>query len=334
MTGNSDFRMKRRKAWTYREEIAPPLSDLFRRGEASSAAYRYWIADNLQNAFDIALHFAVKAMPVNACSALGARIGRFAVPRWHAKARERAEANLRELRPDLSGPERLRFLEQVAANQGRVMLEFSVVNRMARDESRVTLHGLDHLAAAKEAGAAIFVGTHLGNWELSFPLLVRCGIVPNLVYDPPKQRGRAWIARTSRKRAGVKLTPPGRAAVFPLVKGLKAGEPALIFCDEGFKGWIRGPLLGRNPHLEGNLAVAVRLAHLTGATICPFSLVRRGQSTSFDMTFLPLIEFDEAERTNENLPAHIRTLNDSIEPTIRANLDQWYFLDHRLPPKG
>lgn len=292
---------------------------------------RYWLCDNLGNAGDLVMHYGMKLIPMDACSAIGARLGRHTFPRWRQMAVTRAKANLQMLRPDLDSASREVMLDRNWANQGRLMTEFSIVNRVAEREGRVSCRGLQHVRDAARAGGVILVGLHLGNWEVSARIFARHGIRPLVVYAPPRGRARHWIARRVRSQGGFRLLPPGKDAVRPLMKGLKAGEPALIFCDEGFRGVIRGPLFGRPPHLKGNLALAVRLAHLTGAPILPFYVLREGEALRFSFTALPLMRFEpDAEDVLRGLLTDISRLNAVIEPIVRAHVEQWYFLDNRL----
>jgi len=316
----------KRSAWVYSAPAAPPLADLFASADRRRAAFRYHVTDNIQNLLDLAVHFGLKALPARVCSAAGARLGAFVMPRWHKSAVKKAQKNLERLLPDATEEERDRILKRNWQNQGRIMTEFSIVGRLAR---RVVWHNLNYFTEAHAKGPVIMVGMHLGNWEIYAPKLVELGLNPSANYTPPAGRARAWIAERVRRKLGYGLMPPGKEGIRPALKILKEGGAISVFCDEGFAGKIRGPFFDRPAHLEGNLAVVVRLARLTQATICPGYILRK-EGAHFEAFALPPITLPPENKPGERLIDDVLLLNSVIEPVVRAHLDQWYFLDNAL----
>ncbi|MBP1858595.1 lysophospholipid acyltransferase family protein [Rhizobium herbae] len=319
----------KRQAWVYERPPSPPILDLFAGAERRKAAFRYHIRGNIQNTLDLAVHFGLKALPTDMCSGIGAWLGTFAIPRWHQGAVKKARKNLTRLLPDATEEEREAILRRNWQNQGRVMTEFSIIGRLAKPSRRVVWHNLERIIEAKKKGPVIMVGLHLGNWEILGPKLVELGFEPSANYTPPTGRARAWIADRLRVKLGYRLMPPGKDGIRPAIKILKNGGVISIFCDEGFAGKIRGPLLGRAPHLEGNLAIVVRLARMTGATICPGYILRK-EGANFEAFALPSIVLPTEGASGDRLIDDIVLLNSVIEPVIRKHLDQWYFLDNAL----
>lgn len=324
--GNAKSGPAKRSAWVYRAPAAPPLSDLFKGAERRRAAFRYHVTGNLKNLLDLAVHFGLKAVPASLCSAAGARLGTFVIPRWHPSSVKKTQKNLKRLLPGATEEERDQVLKQSWQNQGRIMTEFSIIGRLAR---RAVWHDLHHFTEAYARGPVIVVCMHLGNWEIFAPKLVELGLAPSANYTPPAGRARAWIARRVRRKLGYGLLPPGKDGVRPALNILKEGGSISVFCDEGFAGKIRGPFFDRPPHLEGNLAVVVRLARLTQATICPCYALR-SNGTSFEGFTLEPIVLPPEDKPGERLMDDVVLLNSVIEPVIRAHLDQWYFLDNAL----
>ncbi|HEV7321851.1 MAG TPA: lipid A biosynthesis lauroyl acyltransferase [Ensifer sp.] len=322
----------KRKAWIFTEENAPSLADALAGGERSAAFRRYWITDNAWNLANLLAHFGMKLLPMDACSRLGAALGLFAVPRFHKVATQRARDTIRQLRPDL-GPDAQEalFLENCRA-QGRLMTEFSVINRLQRRRDRLQTDGLAPIRKAADQGPVILVGLHLGNWEIGTIAFRNLGLEPYAFYVPPKSRAKAWIANRVRGKAGLRFLPPGIDGIRPALKVLKGGGVVSMFCDEGFGGMIRGPFFDRKPHQEGNLALAIRLARMTGATICPWYGLRT-DGFRFECQALEPIRLPAEDHPNARLLDDMLLLNDAIEPVVRAHLDQWYFLDNALRPE-
>ena len=329
-TKSSKPEAARRKAWIYEEERAPRLGDLFVGGERRRRFYRYWINDNIWNALHLIGHYGLRLLPMDACSAFGARLGLFAIPRFHKKAAKRTRETIAKLCPNLSATEQEQLFIENCKTQGRLMTEFSVVNRLARHRERIDIRDRHYLMEALAKGPVIIVGMHLGNWEIGPSVLRDIGLRPYANYTPPPGRAKAWISERVRTKGGLNFLPPGAQGIRPAVKVLKEGGVISMFCDEGFQGKIRGPLFGRKPHLEGNLAVAVRLARMTGATIQPWYNLRT-DGFRFICQFLPPVELPPEEKPGARLLADVQMLNDVIEPVVRAHLDQWFFLDNSLP---
>jgi KDO2-lipid IV(A) lauroyltransferase len=321
----------KRRAWIFTSKGAPRLADAFAGGEQRQNFWRYWVIDNLWNAADLAGHFAMKFLPMDACSNLGAVLGSFAMPRFHKVASQRARDTIRQLCPDMSESDREQLFRANCRAQGRLMAEFSIITRLKRHPERLELHGFDKIAKAVESGPVIAVGMHLGNWEIAPIILQNINVRAHTFYVPPKARAKAWIAERVRRKAGVGLLPPGAEGIKPAIDILKRGGVVATFCDEGFGGKIRGPFFGRTPHLEGNISTVIRLARITGATICPWYCIRR-QGFRFSCHALEPLRLPPEKRPGARRHDDLLVLNSMIETVVRENLDQWYFLDNSLRP--
>lgn len=324
--------LAKRKAWAYRRPEVPGLSALLGNSQARKAFYRYWIEDNIWNVLNLIGHFGIKLLPMDACSRLGAIFGPFAVRRFHPVAERRARATIANLRPDLSEAEQDALFLENCRNQGRLISEFSALPRLRKHPERMKAHNaewLDWAADAARQGPVIFVSMHLGNWEIGPLILSRIGLRPYISYTPPHGRAKAWIADRVRRGNGLNFLPPGLEGIRPMVKLLKQGGVVSMFCDEGFDGRIRGPLFGRPPNLEGNLALAVRLARMTGAPIYTWYNLRT-DDLRFVATGLAPLHLPPEDKPGARLKEDILLLNSMIEPVVLAHLDQWYFLDNEL----
>lgn len=322
---------EQRKAWVYEgHSPRPGLTALFRGTTGRQDFYRYWFREGPSNALDIFVYFALKILPIDVCSDLGARYSRRTIPRQFKQQEKRARANLARLRPDLTDAERDAMFIANCDAQGRFVAEYSVLMRIAATPGRVQRVGSEQMVEAVRNGPVILAAMHLGNWEIMGPELVDMGVVPEVNFVPPPQRGRNWITRRVRRQAGLRLLPPGHASMRPAVKELKSGGVILQFCDEGFRGVIRGPLFGRKPHTECNMAVIARLARMTGAKIAPIYTVRTRQAR-FVFHCVQPFSLPPADGKQDTLMDDIVFINAVIEPIIRAHLEQWYFLDNRLP---
>src|SRR5437016_11911686 len=174
---------------------------------------RYWVRDPLLGGLDFALHHASRRMPTELCSSIGGRLGILNGRYRFQAARERAERAYLRLAGDGAT---LRDAEAAAMrlfdHVGRVMLEFSVLDRLW-EEGRITVTGSEHLLAARAAGKPVIVmGLHLGNWETIGPTIVGLGCRGLKGFNmPPRTRYKQEIAVDARARYGASTRRPGVA---------------------------------------------------------------------------------------------------------------------------
>lgn len=330
MTASEEDQPSKRKAWTYKPPSAPPFADFMAGGDRRRGFLKYWVHDNISNAGDIAFFFGMKCLPAVVCSNFGARIARHLLLDKPTKTAARVRANLRRLHPDKNDAQIEAMTEAFAQSHGRQMVEYSVMQRMARNKKRVKLVGTEGLKERCAEGPVIFVGMHISNWEVLWQSLVDFGIPMSAIYDPPKERGRHWIAKYVRKLGGIETFPPGRTAVRPALRLLENGGNLLAYCDEGFEGRVRAPFFGSKPHLEGNYAFVARLARKTNALIVPI-YITRDPPVNFTVHVMDPFRLPDVAERSESVLDDVILLNSVIEPIIKANAPEWYFITHTIP---
>ncbi|AYD00468.1 lipid A biosynthesis lauroyl acyltransferase [Neorhizobium sp. NCHU2750] len=320
----------KRKAWTYEATARPGLSALMREGPAGRQRFiQYWLRDMASDAGQMLLFGLFHLLPAKAVSDIGAFLGRHLIPRAHKGALKRARASLVALRPDADDATIDRWLVEYMESQGRQQAEYSVVQRLARRHGAIRHVGTGDILARSAGRPVIFVGIHTSNWEIMDQCLVDLGLDVTLNYDPPGSRSHHFIVRHIRRRGGLKLFSPGRAAVRPALRLLEQNGNVLIFCDEAFEGRMRAPFLGKPPHLKGNYALVARLARKTGALIWPVYMIRE-RGTQFTLNALEPFVLDGEADSEAQLLADVTRINAVVEPVIKAHPAQWYFLDSRL----
>lgn len=317
----------KRKAWSYESTSTPALRDFFGSREQRRRALDYCLG----NGIDLCLFWTFRLLPAGLVSDIGGFLGRWSFPRLYPKALERTRASLRHILPNASGEEIERLLVDFADSQGRQRAEYSVVQRLARDRRRIRHIGVEKLLAQCGKRPVIFIGLHTSNWEVMWQCMVDMGIQLTLNYDPPKRPAQHWIVRHVRHRGGLGLFPPGKQAVRPMLRLLQQGGNALVFCDEGFGGKVRGPLFGRPPHLHGNFALVVRMARLTGALLCPVYMTREN-GAHFTLHVLESFELPPDSEPENRLLEDIALINAIVEPVIAAQPAHWFFVDNRITP--
>jgi KDO2-lipid IV(A) lauroyltransferase len=289
---------------------------------------RYWLRDPLLGGLDFAIHHSSRLLPTEWGSAIGAALGllhgRY---RYHLE-RERAERLYRRLAGGGATPEEAEAaVMRLFANMGRVMLEFSVLDRLWA-EGRVAVDGGEHLLAPRAVGMPVIVmGLHVNNWEVIGPALIGLGLKGfKFIYQPPRSRFEHKIAVAARERYGAIMLRPGvKAARIAHRLLVEERGVLLIFADDERQGRVNAPLFGRPVAPRANLPTIVRLASASGAAVIPAYAERDG--ARHRVTFLPPAELlPEGGDAAAALTVNVQRLDDVVTPLVRARLDQWYML--------
>ena len=201
------------------------------------------------------------------------------------------------------------------------------------DEGRVAARGETPLLALRRAGRPVIVaGLHLGNWEILGLTLLRLGMPPVVMHEPPPPgdfRGRVLVR--AREEAGARLLPLGRDATWPAVRALRGDRDILyMLVDEVTDGRPMAPRLGRREAPAGNLAQAVKLARATGAAIVPGYALRR-PGPRFEARFLPPLEVPRTGDRAADIAAGIAALDAAIETEVLRHIEQWFPLLYFRP---
>ena len=325
----------RRPVYRWQPKTPPIWADLWAGGKRARRWRRYWIRDVVEGLGDLAFTTAFRFGPVDACSDLGAYFGRRAGGGAHVEATERARTARRKLAAPMAEAEEHAWLSAMWTNIGRTYAEFAVLHRIVGE--RCTLHGADLLDAAAADGRPVILAlVHLGNWEAAIAAAARHVASAqrqplHLIYQPPLNRFRHWVARQARGRVGITLLPPGTRGTRPALEVLARGGVLVLAVDEGFDNYVYGPFLGRAPVLRGNMQTLVRLAWRTGARVLPLYGLRR-DGARFDIRIgqpIALFEGSQARNTPlvpERALAAVQRLDAVFSPLVITNLQQWYML--------
>jgi KDO2-lipid IV(A) lauroyltransferase len=305
----------------------PPIRWLFGRPEQRRPALQYWVRDTAQGFLSTAIHEGLKALPIDACSALGAVMGKIASLRYPASD-ARARRAWCALRPEQSDPAALdAAMHRLWAGIGRTMAEFSVLNRLW-PAGRIAVEGLEHMEAARAANRSILgLWLHLGNWEVIGLTCLATGYPGTSISTRRPNRFDDRLAVRARKRYGGKMIWTGPGAMRSAARVLKKTKGGVaIFVDGADEGPVAAPAFGRTLRTDNIVAFVARLARITNATIIPAYCLRIGGRAHFKVTFCPEIELVRDGDDDAALLTNVSRINTVIEPIVLAHLDQWISL--------
>jgi KDO2-lipid IV(A) lauroyltransferase len=301
---------------------APPPFSLAHPA-ARRALWRYWGRDPLRGLKNAVMHAALRPLPTDAVSALGAWLGG-----RHGAGRPETSANIRNvfgrLRPEAGAAELAAMEHALWQHLGRVVAEFCVLDRLWA-EDRIEIAGSAHLEAALDSPRPlIFAGLHVGSWEALHAGITGCGVKLAVIYQRLPSRFEMAMANRARRRTSIRLLDPVPGSALEAQRLLARGESAvLMFVDEYVGGRVQAPTLGRAPRPEGNIHRLVRLAALTGATVLPVYALRRGAAARFRLDVLPALPLQHLPRDAPALAADQAALDATVDAVVRAHPEQW-----------
>ncbi len=283
------------------------------------------LANRALDAWEVGLDQVFRRLPMD----LGPFLARYTTLAQIRASRpwvlEGARRNIARLRPELAEAERealaQRFLAHLAALVGEIA---SIERQFAR--GRVEMVGHEAGLAAHKAGPLVGLSLHTGNWEMLGAAVRELGVPLSSYYEEAESPGATRVLKALRARLGVRLLEPTITGVRQGLRELKEGRVVAVFGDEAREGRLMAPFFGRPAHMRGNLAVVARLARAADAPIM-LSHVLRLPGHRFRVVFHPPRRLPPGRR---DLLADVVELNGWIEPIIRENLDQWFFLDDAL----
>lgn len=271
-----------------------------------------------------------RALPIGAASALGGWMGRVIGPRLsrHGIAR----ANLELALPELSPEDMDRIMVGMWNNLGRTVSEIAHLGTFSRaeesDNGLITFAGLEHLERLKQDyRGAIFVGGHLGNWEVAPLMLRRAGLETVSVYRPFNE---PYIDRLARQQR-IKINPNWaikRQDVKALVSALRDRRSVSMLVDQ--KLW-QGELIPFFGHDAHTTTMPAKLALRYGVPIVPFR-VERLSGARIRVSAYPPITLPEGTSDTGDEEAEIAltlAINRVLEGWIRERPEQWNWLHRR-----
>jgi KDO2-lipid IV(A) lauroyltransferase len=272
-------------------------------------------------------------LPLAAGSAVGGWLARVVGPRLarHETARENIELALPELSPEQVD----QALKGMWDNFGRTAAEFAHLPTFQRasesedEDSLVTFAGMENLEALKkDYRGAIFVGGHIGNWELTALILHRMELETVVVYRPPDTPYVDRLVRRQRSLINPELAVK-REDVKTLVTALREKRSVSMMVDQ--KLW-QGEILPFFGHDAQTTTMPAKLALRYGLPLVPLRCERL-DGVHFRVTaYAPILPPEGGAKGEAAEKAELAltiAINQVLEGWIRERPDQWHWLHRR-----
>jgi len=243
--------------------------------EPSRVSKIVWI---LEAALYGAISVLARCVPVDSASNFGSWLFQKLGPL--TSAHRVAQRNLSLAFPDVVKSEINRILRAQWSELGRTAAEYTVLDRIVADATRVRVEGAATLAKlAADGGPVVFISGHFSNFELMPAVIIKAGVRCQITYRAMNNPYVDRMVRENRFRYGVRLfAPKGLEGARELMRGLARGESVALMNDQKFNGGVAAPLFGWMAHTApGPATFALRF----GIPIQPMSVQRIGPGARF-----------------------------------------------------
>ncbi len=301
------------RSWASRAQRSAALTRFLMRLEGLLIAVSWWL---------------LKHLPPDLASAIGRRIIGLVGPRVvkHGKIKNNLAIAFPDLRPD----EVEQLARGVWGNLGAVIGEYPHLETICAHEADSRLEIVTHekVKALQRAGKpVVFVGAHLGNWEVAAPTGVRLGFRMLLVYSPQQNPWIERLVRDRREALGLELVTKEQA-MRSLMQQLREGGSVGMLTDQRVDSGEPVPFLGHN---MWTTVIPARLALKFGCALVP-ARVERLQGARFRVTVHEPIRLDEQAADDKAQVLHMtRQVNALFEAWIREKPEQWTCTKRRWP---
>lgn len=284
----------------------------------------YWLWHPLQGALLGLLFALLKALPADAASGLGGRLGRLVGPRLGTPT-SRARRNLALAFPEKPAEDRQAILEAMWEHLGRTAAEYPHLLRI-RDSDRIEISGADHIRGVLEAGGPVlFFSGHIGHWELAPMVGAKFGVELTAVYRPPNNRFVDTVTRRIREQAGLHLLSRGRDSARAAMGVLQQGRNLALLADQRRMYGIPVPFFGHEAMTGQALA---QLALRFGCPVVPVR-VERLAGCRFRIHGEPPLRFSRTGDRRADTLAAMTAVNAILERWIRERPEQWLWPHRR-----
>lgn len=278
----------------------------------------------------------VRLLPLETATAVSARSWRILAPIVNPKRHKRALANLAIAFPEKSDDEREAICMAHWENLGRVMAETMQIDRLIKDEGRITIISERLFGRYKnKLGPAIGVSLHMGNWELSIWPFVEARANPAAVY---RSVNNPYVDRYLRDQRR-DLYPGGlfgrgrvegdhgddQKTARILTDFVRRGGRLGLVCDLYDRKGIPVPFFGKDAKTQ---AIGAMIARRVGSRIWLSRCKRVGTSSRFEVE-LKELRVPRTANISDDVRWIMVEMQKQFEAWVRDAPEQWMWSNRR-----
>lgn len=263
-------------------------------------------------------------MPAQAASNLGAFIGRNIGTRLAMNRRVRRHILIAF--PDLAETDQLKIISRMWDNLGRIFAEYPHLEKISRDYT--IIENADILEPyLKDEKPIIFIGGHIGNWEISgAAMLTQMNRAISLTYRPPNNPWVSGLLDKLRTLNGrIKAYPKSSEGGRSMMKTLRENGQLGILIDQKYNEGLSTEFFGEQAMTNPIFA------QLALKYDCPIIPVRceRISGINFKLTVHEPVKTADEYGLALTLEEIVQNSQNIIQSWIQRNPEQWIWLHRR-----
>lgn len=262
-------------------------------------------------------------LPVASAYAIAVFIADLIFPLVSEKRRNALENMAQVLGPNASAELVEQTVKAAVHNYARYVVDFLRIAHTSPEEIERRIHmpswsPLDD-ALARGQGA-IFVGMHMGSWDIGAAYLAQRGYPVHAVVDTFKHPHLNHFIQTTRSRTGLGIIPVHQA-YRRILKVLRDRGILGVLIDRPTPGeGVRVQFFGRTTYVPAGAAV---LSLRTGAPVLAMAILRQPGDRFLGLVS-PAITIESSGDHERDVQALTQSVIWEFEKLIRQHPDQWY----------
>ncbi|MDP2205717.1 MAG: lauroyl acyltransferase [Alphaproteobacteria bacterium] len=241
----------------------------------------------------------------------------------HMGASRTALRHLARALPEKTPQEHDEILRGMWDNLGRVIAEYPHLRRIAAD--RVEIVGVERFDLVRGGAGGIFIGGHIGNWEVGGLVARRHGIDVNVIYRKPNNPWIDSLLRHARGGNDIGHVIKGDKGAREMFTRLRGGEALGILMDQKLTEGIAVPFFG---HPALTATAAAQFALKFNCPLLPI-IIERLPDAHFRVHIAPPLDITATSDRDADILRILTQINRQLEDWIRARPSQWLWLHKR-----
>ncbi len=229
---------------------------------------------------------------------------------------------------EMTPAERRRLARRVYRNLGYNFVEFCKIPAINKEtlDSFATIDGFENVEKALQHGkGALFIGGHIGNWELMGPLGSLLGMTASVVVRPIDSPQFDNLIESYRQSHGTGIIGKKRAAL-SIMRKLRRNECIGLLVDQRpHRDALVVDFMG---HPASTTTIPAEIAIRTGAAVIPAYAVRE-RPGHVRLVFEPELELQRSDDLESDVLENTRRFQNVITRVVRRYPDQWLWPHRR-----
>ncbi len=261
-----------------------------------------------------------RMLGLDAASALGSWLLKRIGPRL--SLHRIARVNLAIAYPEKSEAERENMARGMWAHLGRIAGEFPFLKGDGLIH-RVSVEGAEYLPSGGQP--VIFMSAHLGQWEMTYPVVHARGISTALIYRHANNPYVEAEIKELRGRHADSMIVKGKKGAIALLRAIREKKSLAMLVDQKMNEGISIPFFG----VPAMTAPAIaELSIRYGLPIIPARVIRT-RGAHFHGIVSPPLEYAPSGDMEKDVAAIMAKINALLEAWIRETPEQWFWVHKR-----